>query len=84
MHRSAEEVAHQHDSHGPEDDELNVPAITYANSGSSTSRMNYSGRDGHGIGVPNRIAVDPHHSEESSADGYDNVPLILGNNQQGE
>lgn len=80
MYRSAEEVDH----HTNDDayDEVNVPAIKYANSGSSTSRGNYSGRESKRIA--NRIVSDQHHSEESSADSYDNVPLILGNTQQGE
>lgn len=85
MYRSAEEVSHKSlhhniddDSNGHEDDEVIVPAIKYANSGSSTSRGPNSGRG------RSRIGTNPHHSEESSAESYDNVPLILGNSQQGQ
>lgn len=97
MYRSAEEGTHKSLQYHTDDESSNnahgraveddVPAIRYANnSGASTSRGNYAGRAPrqNGSHKTTPSAADPHPSEESSADSYDNVPLILGNSQQGE
>lgn len=80
MYHSDEEVTHN----GKYDDDdvvVNVPAIKYAaTSGSSTAR----GGNRVQSSSSNYNATDPHHSDESNTDSYDNVPLILGSSQQRE